>query len=115
MNDTNFFRSGRMISSTKTCQTGHLCVFNANILTRDRGKIWFGDLDLTTDARPERVLEIVEGWADTTWDVGIAFGTVGVRKGGPERSRVRARDPLDGGRAGDAASSCLAYSTGISP
>jgi len=39
------------------------------------------DLDLTTDARPERVLEIVEGWADTTWDVGIAFGTVGVRKG----------------------------------
>ncbi|MFC6239687.1 CCA tRNA nucleotidyltransferase, partial [Longivirga aurantiaca] len=39
------------------------------------------DLDLTTDARPERVLELVEGWADTTWDVGIAFGTVGVRKG----------------------------------
>jgi poly(A) polymerase len=39
------------------------------------------DLDLTTDARPERVLEIVTGWADATWDVGIAFGTVGVRKG----------------------------------
>ncbi|MGD9954552.1 MAG: CCA tRNA nucleotidyltransferase [Candidatus Nanopelagicales bacterium] len=39
------------------------------------------DLDLTTDARPERVLQIVEGWADATWDVGIAFGTVGVRKG----------------------------------
>ena len=39
------------------------------------------DLDLTTDAPPGRVLEIVEGWADTTWDVGIAFGTVGVRKG----------------------------------
>ena len=39
------------------------------------------DLDLTTDARPERVLEIVHGWADAVWDVGIAFGTVGVRKG----------------------------------
>jgi poly(A) polymerase len=39
------------------------------------------DLDLTTDARPERVLEVVAGWADATWDVGIAFGTVGVRKG----------------------------------
>jgi poly(A) polymerase len=39
------------------------------------------DWDLTTDARPERVLEIVEGWADTTWDVGIAFGTIGLRKG----------------------------------
>jgi poly(A) polymerase len=39
------------------------------------------DLDLTTDARPERVLALVEDWADATWDVGIAFGTVGVRKG----------------------------------
>jgi poly(A) polymerase len=39
------------------------------------------DLDLTTDARPERVLELVDGWADAVWDVGIAFGTVGVRKG----------------------------------
>ncbi len=40
------------------------------------------DLDLTTDARPERVLEITADWADTTWSVGIAFGTVGLRKGG---------------------------------
>jgi len=40
-----------------------------------------GDLDLTTDAPPARVLEIVEGWADAIWTVGIAFGTVGVRKG----------------------------------
>ena len=39
------------------------------------------DLDLTTDARPERVLEITEDWADTTWPVGIRFGTVGIRKG----------------------------------
>jgi poly(A) polymerase len=39
------------------------------------------DLDLTTDARPERVLELVHGWADAVWDIGIAFGTVGVRKG----------------------------------
>ena len=39
------------------------------------------DLDFTTDARPEQVLEIVSGWADAVWDIGIAFGTVGVRKG----------------------------------
>ena len=39
------------------------------------------DLDLTTDARPETVLALVSGWADAVWDVGIAFGTVGVRKG----------------------------------
>jgi poly(A) polymerase len=40
------------------------------------------DLDLTTDATPDQVLTIVKGWADQTWTVGIAFGTVGLRKGG---------------------------------
>ncbi len=40
------------------------------------------DLDLTTDARPEAVLALVDGWADATWEVGIAFGTVGVQKHG---------------------------------
>ncbi|SDK02764.1 CCA tRNA nucleotidyltransferase [Nonomuraea jiangxiensis] len=39
------------------------------------------DLDLTTDARPERVLEIVKSWADSVWTIGIDFGTVGLRKG----------------------------------
>ena len=41
-----------------------------------------GDLDLTTSARPEQTLTLLEGWADTTWDVGIRFGTVGARRGG---------------------------------
>jgi poly(A) polymerase len=36
-----------------------------------------GDLDLTTDAHPERILELVRGWASSTWNTGIAFGTVG--------------------------------------
>jgi poly(A) polymerase len=40
------------------------------------------DLDLTTDATPQQVLAVVAGWADATWTVGIAFGTVGLRKGG---------------------------------
>jgi poly(A) polymerase len=40
-----------------------------------------GDLDLTTDAPPDQVLKITSGWADRTWEVGIAFGTVGLRKG----------------------------------
>jgi poly(A) polymerase len=39
------------------------------------------DLDFTTDARPPAILEIVKGWADATWDTGIEFGTVGVRRG----------------------------------
>jgi poly(A) polymerase len=38
------------------------------------------DLDLTTDAVPEQVLEITREWADKTWTVGIAFGTIGLRK-----------------------------------
>ena len=40
------------------------------------------DLDLTTDARPEQVLALVEGWAEATWETGIAFGTVGLQKAG---------------------------------
>ena len=40
-----------------------------------------GDLDLTTDATPDQVLELTRGWADKTWTVGIAFGTVGLRQG----------------------------------
>jgi poly(A) polymerase len=40
-----------------------------------------GDLDLTTDAPPERILEITRDWADQTWTIGIDFGTVGLRKG----------------------------------
>src|SRR5271165_1169532 len=39
------------------------------------------DLDLTTDATPDQILAVVDGWADATWTVGIAFGTVGLRKG----------------------------------
>ena len=37
------------------------------------------DLDFTTDARPEQILALLEGWAEATWDVGIRFGTVGAR------------------------------------
>src|SRR3954463_15689886 len=36
-----------------------------------------GDLDLTTNARPEEVLELLRGWASSTWNTGSAFGTVG--------------------------------------
>src|SRR5580658_4627302 len=46
-----------------------------------RGEWPAGDFDLTTDATPEQVLAVVDGWADATWTAGIAFGTVGLRKG----------------------------------
>lgn len=38
------------------------------------------DLDFTTNAIPEEILKLVTPWADTVWDVGIAFGTVGARR-----------------------------------
>ncbi|QWC86859.1 CCA tRNA nucleotidyltransferase [Nocardioidaceae bacterium] len=39
------------------------------------------DLDLTTSARPEETERLLKGWAEGTWDVGRAFGTIGGRKG----------------------------------
>jgi poly(A) polymerase len=60
------------------------------------------DLDLTTDATPEQVLAVIDGWADATWTIGIAFGTVGLRKGRQvfeittyrsERYRATSRNP----------------------
>ena len=42
------------------------------------------DLDFTTDAHPEQVLAALDGVAETTWDVGIRFGTVGARIAGRE-------------------------------
>ena len=39
------------------------------------------DLDLTTSARPEVTERLLTGWAEATWDIGRAFGTIGSRKG----------------------------------
>jgi poly(A) polymerase len=40
------------------------------------------DLDFCTDARPDRVLELVKGWAEAIWTTGIDFGTVGLQRDG---------------------------------
>jgi len=40
------------------------------------------DLDFATDARPEQVLALTDGWAESTWTTGIAFGTVGLQRRG---------------------------------
>ncbi|MGY1708885.1 CCA tRNA nucleotidyltransferase [Geodermatophilus sp. SYSU D00758] len=41
-----------------------------------------GDLDVTTDARPTEVLRLLRGLASSTWNTGIAFGTVGAEVDG---------------------------------
>lgn len=48
------FNMGRMISPTKSGyrmeNPNNVCHFNANIITANDGKVWYGDLDLTKDA-----------------------------------------------------------------
>ncbi len=39
------------------------------------------DLDLATSARPDVTERLLKGWADATWDIGRAFGTIGARRG----------------------------------
>ena len=41
---------GRMISAHKTSPPGHKCVWNANIVTKSQGKVWFGDVNITKDS-----------------------------------------------------------------
>ena len=40
------------------------------------------DLDFTTDARPDDILRVLKGWAETTWETGREFGTIGAQRHG---------------------------------
>jgi len=40
-----------------------------------------GDLDFTTDALPSEIEDVLAPWADSTWDQGKRFGTIGASKG----------------------------------
>lgn len=52
----------RMLCQSKSCYRAahrdHVILFNANLVTESRGKIWFGDLDLTIDR--ERLLRLAD-------------------------------------------------------
>jgi poly(A) polymerase len=43
-----------------------------------------GDIDLTTDARPDQTKVLVSGWADAVWTQGERFGTIGAKLDGRE-------------------------------
>ncbi len=49
----DFTSSGRMISPSKTLYRtsypNNKVVFNANVLTKLRGKVWWGDIDITRE------------------------------------------------------------------
>lgn len=53
---------GRMISGSKSGyiqrNPNNLVVFNANLCTKEQGKIWYGDLDITKD---EKALSVLAG------------------------------------------------------
>ena len=38
------------------------------------------DLDFTTSAEPTQIKRLLDGWAENTWDTGIAFGTISASK-----------------------------------
>jgi poly(A) polymerase len=40
------------------------------------------DLDFATSAEPDQTLAMVKGWAESTWETGREFGTIGVAKRG---------------------------------
>lgn len=40
------------------------------------------DFDFATSARPDRIAKILEGWADSVFRIGEAFGTIGALKNG---------------------------------
>ncbi|HEX5543728.1 MAG TPA: CCA tRNA nucleotidyltransferase, partial [Micromonospora sp.] len=40
------------------------------------------DLDFCTDAHPDQTLQVLKGWAETTWETGREFGTIGAQRAG---------------------------------
>ncbi|MFC0532915.1 CCA tRNA nucleotidyltransferase [Phytohabitans kaempferiae] len=40
------------------------------------------DLDFTTDAHPDDILRVLKGWAESTWETGREFGTIGAQRHG---------------------------------
>jgi poly(A) polymerase len=40
------------------------------------------DLDFTTDATPDQTISVIKKWADNFWEIGRAFGTIGMKKNG---------------------------------
>ncbi len=46
------------------------------------GRPFTQDFDFTTDARPDAIEAMLRGWADSIWDQGRRFGTIGANKDG---------------------------------
>jgi len=42
---------GRMVSGSKCAPEGQRCVWNANVIIKSQGKVWFGDLNITKEGK----------------------------------------------------------------
>ena len=56
---------GRISSFSKSSPEGCKCVFNANVISPSRGKIWYGDLNLTKEGK--KIKKIAEGMGETLY------------------------------------------------
>jgi hypothetical protein len=56
---------GRMVSGSKITPKGQFCVWNANVLSPTKGKIWFGDLNITQDG--DRLKEVAKELGETLY------------------------------------------------
>jgi poly(A) polymerase len=64
-------------------KAGHeLYVVGGSVRDAIRGSAQTDEYDFATDARPEEVVRLLQGWADARYLTGIRFGTVGARRGG---------------------------------
>ena len=52
---------GRMISGYKEAPEGCKCVWNANLVSPTKGKVWFGDLNLTREGDKLKLVSIAAG------------------------------------------------------
>tara|TARA_Y100000310_G_scaffold340267_1_gene435414 strand:+ start:469 stop:873 length:405 start_codon:yes stop_codon:yes gene_type:complete len=62
--ESNEFPFGHMLDSQKWKYSvsfpNHLVIFNANVLTKSHGKVWYGDLDISmSHARLKKIAEQV--------------------------------------------------------
>ena len=77
--ESHGFHDGRMIGGSKTGYSAQypddLIIFNANVLIKDIGKVWYGDLNLTQDYI---ILKSIADSLDTTlyilWESDGRFG-----------------------------------------
>lgn len=67
---------GRMISGSKTAPKGHTCVWNANIVIKSQGKIWYGDLDVSKEGdNLKRIADIIDEIIYVLRERDCRFGT----------------------------------------